>query len=48
MKPGFNNVITLCPPLNITDDDLTYIVETLKKVLEGSASGDKPVKPPVA
>jgi len=46
--PGFNNVITLCPPLNITDDDLTFIVETLKEVFEGSASGDRAVRPPVA
>jgi len=46
--PGFNNVITLCPPLNITDDDLTFIVETLQEVFEGSADGDRPVRPPVA
>jgi taurine-pyruvate aminotransferase len=46
--PGFNNVITLCPPLNITDDDLQFIVETLKEVFEGSADGDRPVRTPVA
>jgi len=46
--PGFNNVITLCPPLNITDDDLTFIVETLRTVFEGSANGDRPVRPPIA
>jgi taurine-pyruvate aminotransferase len=46
--PGFNNVITLCPPLNITDDDLTFIVETLKEVFGGSASGGRAVRPPVA
>ena len=46
--PGFNNVITLCPPLNITDDDLTFIVETLKAVFGGSASGDRTVRPPMA
>jgi taurine-pyruvate aminotransferase len=46
--PGFNNVISLCPPLNITDDDLTFIVETLKEVFGGSASGGRAVRPPVA
>jgi adenosylmethionine-8-amino-7-oxononanoate aminotransferase len=46
--PGFNNVITLCPPLNITDDDLKFIVETLRAVFEGSAAGDRPVRPPIA
>ncbi|HEX5850535.1 MAG TPA: aspartate aminotransferase family protein [Rubrobacter sp.] len=46
--PGFNNVITLCPPLNITDDDLTFIVETLQTIFEGSANGDRPVRPPIA
>lgn len=29
---GFNNVITLSPPLSMTDDDLTFMIETLKKV----------------
>lgn len=28
---GFNNVITLCPPLNITDEDLEFIAGVLKE-----------------
>lgn len=28
---GFNNIIALSPPLNVTDDDLNYIVRTLKE-----------------
>jgi len=46
--PGFNNVITLCPPLNITDEDLEFIVGTLKGVLQGSDRGNRPVRPPIA
>ena len=46
--PGFNNVITLCPPLNITEDDLDFIVSTLKEVLAVNAEGDRPVRPPMA
>ncbi len=46
--PGFNNVITLSPPLNITDEDLEFIVETIKEVFEGNAEGERPVRPPVA
>lgn len=30
---GFNNVLTLCPPLTSTDSDLDFIVDTLKSVL---------------
>lgn len=30
---GFNNVITLAPPLSSTEEDLQYIVTVLKKVL---------------
>ncbi|MDQ0252945.1 adenosylmethionine-8-amino-7-oxononanoate aminotransferase [Evansella vedderi] len=30
---GFNNVLTLAPPLNLTDDDLTFIVRTLTDAL---------------
>lgn len=29
---GFNNVIALSPPLNITEDDLAFIVKVLKEV----------------
>ena len=46
--PGFNNVITLCPPLNITDEDLEFIVGTLQEVLQGNEVGNRPVRPPVA
>ncbi|MDP9426244.1 MAG: aminotransferase class III-fold pyridoxal phosphate-dependent enzyme, partial [Actinomycetota bacterium] len=28
---GFNNVVTLAPPLVVTDEDLAFIVETLKE-----------------
>jgi adenosylmethionine-8-amino-7-oxononanoate aminotransferase len=33
--PGFNNVLTLCPPLNLTDEDLEFISSTLKEVIGG-------------
>lgn len=46
--PGFNNVLTLCPPLNITDEDLAFMVETLKESFEHSAEAKKPVRPPIA
>ncbi len=32
--PGFNNVLTLCPPLNLTDEDLEFISSTLKEVIQ--------------
>jgi adenosylmethionine-8-amino-7-oxononanoate aminotransferase len=32
--PGVNNVLVLSPPLSITDEDLAFIVETLKGVFE--------------
>lgn len=28
---GFNNILTISPPLSITDDDLSFIINTLKK-----------------
>ncbi len=31
--PGFNNVLTLCPPLNLTGEDLEFISTTLKEVI---------------
>jgi taurine-pyruvate aminotransferase len=46
--PGFNNVLTLSPPLNITDDDLEFIVEALKDSFQESTEGNRPVRPPVA
>ena len=46
--PGFNNVLTLCPPLNLTDEDLEFVVETLKEAFEESAKGKREVRPPVA
>lgn len=30
---GYNNVLTICPPLSSTDADLMYLIGTLKKVL---------------
>jgi taurine-pyruvate aminotransferase len=32
--PGVNNVLVMAPPLSITDEDLTFIVETLKGSFE--------------
>ena len=31
--PRFNNVLTLCPPLNLTGEDLEFISTTLKEVI---------------
>lgn len=31
--PLFNNVITLCPPLSVSEEDLTFIVNTLKEAI---------------
>ncbi len=31
---GFNNVLTLAPPLNTADEDLRFIAGTLKECLE--------------
>ncbi|RUS49068.1 aspartate aminotransferase family protein [Cohnella sp. AR92] len=33
---GFNNVLTIAPPLSSTDDDLAFIVNTLREVFLGS------------
>jgi taurine-pyruvate aminotransferase len=33
---GFNNVITLSPPLSLTDDDLVFIARALKESIDGS------------
>lgn len=33
---GFNNVLTLAPPLSSTDSDIQFIVDTLTAVLNGS------------
>ncbi|NBJ70962.1 MULTISPECIES: aspartate aminotransferase family protein [Clostridia] len=30
---GYNNVLTLCPPLTISEDELMYIINTLEQVL---------------
>ena len=45
--PGFNNVVTICPPLNLTDDDLSFMAETLGDVFGGDGGGRK-VRPPIA
>ncbi|GAB3802212.1 aminotransferase [Virgibacillus kimchii] len=31
---GYNNIITLCPPLSSTDDDLDFILSVLEKVFK--------------
>jgi len=33
---GYNNILTLSPPLSCTDSDVQYIVDTLKKVFENN------------
>ncbi|ULO07813.1 aspartate aminotransferase family protein [Paenibacillus sp. 19GGS1-52] len=33
---GFNNVLTFAPPLSSTDEDVQFIVDTFKSVLNGS------------
>ncbi|HET7615652.1 MAG TPA: aminotransferase class III-fold pyridoxal phosphate-dependent enzyme, partial [Bacillales bacterium] len=30
---GYNNVLTLSPPLSLTDDDFAYMVKTLKEAM---------------
>jgi 4-aminobutyrate aminotransferase-like enzyme len=32
---GFNNVVTLAPPLVVTDEDLAFIAETVKESVNG-------------
>jgi len=32
---GFNNIITLAPPLNLTDDDVEFIAGAIKRTFEG-------------
>lgn len=32
--PGFNNVLTICPPLNTTEEDLRFLSNTLIKSIE--------------
>ena len=46
--PGFNNVLTLCPPLNITDEDLSLIAETLKGSFEQPEEVERFVRSPIA
>ena len=46
--PGFNNVLALSPPLNITDEDLAFIAGTLKEGLDQpTGAGWEAVRPPV-
>ncbi|MYL42484.1 aspartate aminotransferase family protein [Virgibacillus salexigens] len=33
---GFNNIITLCPPLSITDDELEFMIAIIKQVFEAN------------
>lgn len=46
--PGSNNVLTFCPPLNITGEDLSLMAETLKGSFEQSETVETPVRLPVA
>ncbi|MDF1508801.1 aspartate aminotransferase family protein [Robertmurraya sp. DFI.2.37] len=34
---GFNNILTICPPLSSTDEDLNFIVNVLKKVFQANS-----------
>ncbi|MEN1968726.1 aspartate aminotransferase family protein [Lentibacillus sp. N15] len=34
---GYNNILALCPPLSSTDEDVEFIVSTLKKVFKENA-----------
>lgn len=36
--PGFNNIITLCPPLITTDDELAFIAGAITEALESISS----------
>lgn len=36
---GFNNVLTIAPPLSSTDEDIRFIIDTVKAVLNGSWAG---------
>ncbi|MBM7568192.1 adenosylmethionine-8-amino-7-oxononanoate aminotransferase [Paenibacillus sacheonensis] len=36
---GFNNVLTFCPPLSSTDEDVTFICETFKEVMNNQLEG---------
>ncbi|WP_080872816.1 aspartate aminotransferase family protein [Oceanobacillus timonensis] len=35
---GYNNILTLCPPLSSTDEDLDFILSVIKKVFKENAS----------
>ncbi|MNC57528.1 Taurine--pyruvate aminotransferase [compost metagenome] len=35
---GFNNVLTIAPPLSSTDEDIQFIIDTVKAVLNGSSA----------
>ena len=41
---GYNNILTLSPPLSSTDEDLQFIVKTLRKVMhrDGSSASFQP------
>ena len=38
--PGFNNILTICPPLNTTEEDLEFLskvlTESIKQVFRAS------------
>ena len=46
--PGFDNVITLCPPLNITEDDVDFMFGVLEESLSEGADAGRPQRPPTA
>jgi len=38
---GYNNILTLSPPLSSTEDDLNFIISVLRKVLQNNQSTQK-------
>jgi hypothetical protein len=46
--PGFNNVLTLCSPLNVTGEDPSSMAETLEGSFEQFKKVEKSVRPSVA
>ncbi|CAA9441354.1 MAG: hypothetical protein AVDCRST_MAG28-424 [uncultured Rubrobacteraceae bacterium] len=46
--PGFNNVLTLYSPLNVTGEDLSSMAETLEGSFEQPKKVEKSVRPSAA
>lgn len=46
--PGFDIVITLCPPPNVNAEGVDFIVRVLEESLSGGADAGRPQRPPTA